>query len=354
MRKWYCLLLLWAVCGQWSVVSGQNFHWELGLRGSYVMHNFQDIPQVATGTVDFDVTWLSSPVPRAEGAHNLFSYGVRASFNYMPWGVAGHRFGLVGIVRAPLFSHLDYHLGIGLSAFTRPQSITHDLNNDYISSLLNCLLDVGFDYRVSEHLMLTAALTHSSNGMLHRPNKGLNFFQAGVTYRLGAGSHEPVADSSNQLPATRYQLPAKHEIGFTLSPGFAMSQKQWQEGYFFCYDLSLNYLYHLNNVFAFGATVDLWYNDSYTEPMRRLGVDKPVPVYLSAMPVYESTWGPLSLRGGVGPVLIASPMVRIRFYERLALYYNFGQHYVGAGINAHSGIIEFIEWSYGYRIPIGK
>lgn len=347
MKKWYCLVLLLLVGGRWSVVSGQDFHWELGFRGSYVMHNFQDISQVATGSADLDVTWLSSPVPRAEGTRNLFSYGARASFNYMPWGIAGHRFGLVGLVRAPLFPHLDYHLGVGLSAFTRPQSLTHDPNNDYISSLLNCMIDVGFDYHVGEHLQFTAALTHSSNGMLHRPNKGLNFFQAGVTYCFG--------DSRLSEPATDHQLPttSHHEIGFTLSPGFAMSQKQWQEGYYFCYDLSLNYLYHLNKVFAFGVTVDLWYNDSYTEPMRRLGVDKPVPVYLSAMPVYEGTWGPLSLRGGVGPVLIASPLVKIRFYERVGLYYNFGHHYVGVGINAHSGIIEFIEWSYGYRLPIG-
>ena len=347
MKKWCCLLLLMAG-GQWLMLSAQNFHWELGLRGSYVMHNFQDIPLVATGSADIDVTWLSSPVPRAESARNLFSYGARASFNYMPWGLAGYRFGLVGIVRAPLVGGLDYHIGAGLAAFTRPQSITHDPNNDYISSLLNCLIDVGFDYHVGDHLMLTAALTHSSNGMLHRPNKGLNFFQAGVTYCFdGCRSSEAAIDHK---PLTT----SHHEIGFTLSPGAAMSQKQWQEGYYFCYDLSLNYLYHLNSVFAFGATLDLWYNDSYTEPLRRMGVDNPVPVYLSAMPTYEGMWGPLSLRVGVGPVLLASPIVKIRFYERVGLYYNLGRHYLGVGINAHSGIIEFIEWSYGYRIPLKK
>lgn len=329
----------------------QNFHWELGLRGSYIMHNFQDIPLVATGSADIDATWLSSPIPRAEGSRYLFSYGARASFCYMPWGIAGHRFGLAGIVRAPLATRLDYHLAVGLSTFTRPQTLTHDPDNEYISSILNCLIDVGFDYRLSNHLMLTAALTHSSNGMLHRPNKGLNFFQAGVTYCLSGERRMESGEQSRDegQPATYH-----HEIGFTLSPGATMSHKLWQEGYYFCYDLSLNYLYHLNNVFAFGATVDLWYNDSHTEPLRWSGIENPVPVYLSAMPVFESNWGDFSLRLGIGPVLVASEQVKIPFYERVGLYYNLGRHFFGAGINAHSGIIEFIEWSYGYRIPIGR
>lgn len=330
-----------------GLLMAQNGHWELGFRGSYVMHNFDDLSLVATGSADLDVTWLSSRQPRAAGASHLFSYGARASFSYMPVGVAGHRFGLVGIVRAPLIPRLDYHLGVGISTFTRPQSLTHDPNNQYISSVLNCLIDVGFDYRVSQRLYLTAALTHSSNGLLYRPNMGLNFFQAGISYCLGGIDTCVLRGSSSAAT-----LPARHEVGFTLSPGVVMSQKLWQDGYYFCYDLSLNYLYHLNSVFSFGATMDLWYNDSHTEQLQRLEVDYPTPVYVSAMPVFEGNWGPLSLRVGVGPVLIASPLVKIRYYERVGLYYNLGHHYIGAGINAHSGIIEFIEWSYGYRIPL--
>lgn len=337
-----CLLLTFGA-------AAQSPHWELGLRGSYVMHNFDDLSLVATGSADVDVTWFSSRQSRAPGVSNVFSYGARASFSYMPFGIAGHRFGLEGIVRAPLASRLDYHLGVGLSTFTRPQSLTHDPNNLYISSVLNCLIDIGFDYRVGNCLYLTAALTHSSNGSLHRPNRGLNFFQAGVAYCFG-GVDTCVRRGTTSPDA----ILSRHEVGFTLSPGAVMSQKQWQEGYYFCYDLSLNYLYHLNSVFSFGATVDLWYNDSHTEQLKRMGVDYPTPVYLSAMPIYEGNWGPLSLRVGVGPVLIASPLVKIRYYERVGLYYNMGQHYIGVGINAHSGIIEFIEWSYGYRIPLGR
>ena len=41
-------------------------------------------------------------------------------------------------------------------------------------------------------------------------------------------------------------------------------------------------------------------------------------------------------------------------YERLGVYYNFGNNYAGIGINAHGGQAEFIEWSYGRRIPLSK
>lgn len=337
-------------------VSAQNTHWEIGLNGSYMFHNFSDLDIVATGVAGMDVTWMS----RKDGdsywrlMRRYPSFGVRTSFYYIPQGIAGHRIGVAGIVRTPLTKHLDYNLGVGLSTFTRAQCFTGDPENIFVSSALNCLIDVGFSYRIGEHVMFTAGLTHSSNGMLHRPNKGLNFFQAGMAVKLGNDYEHNLDWEHAHERITSVPTYTQHEIGATLSPAVVMSGLEWQKGYFFCYDISLNYIYRFNPVYGVGGAVDLWYNDSHTEQMKVKNVDYPLPLYISAMPFWEGSWGHLSLRVGIGPVLYASSLVRLRFYERVGAYYNFGSHYVGAGINAHSGVIEFIEWSYGFRIPLKK
>ena len=127
-----------------------------------------------------------------------------------------------------------------------------------------------------------------------------------------------------------------------------------QRGLFFCYDLAINYEYHATPVFAYGATVDLWYNFSHPWQLPRYHDNYTFPMYVSAQAFVEGFWGPLSIKAGIGPVLAASSRVLVPVYERLAAYYNFGHHYVGIGINAHLGQAEYIEWSYGFRLPLGK
>ena len=72
----------------------------------------------------------------------------------------------------------------------------------------------------------------------------------------------------------------------------------------------------------------------------------------SAMAFAEFFWGPVSLKAGIGPNIVVSPQVTIPYYERLGVYYNFGNNYAGVAVNAHGGRVEFIEWTYGRRFPV--
>ena len=38
----------------------------------------------------------------------------------------------------------------------------------------------------------------------------------------------------------------------------------------------------------------------------------------------------------------------------MGLYYNWGRNYVGLGLNARAGMIEFVELGYGLRLPLGR
>ena len=113
--------------------------------------------------------------------------------------VAGDRLGLAWTLNGPLIGHLSWTYSVGLSMYTKPYSVTHDTNNTFIGSPLNCLIDLGFMYEqpLSERLTLTLTgkLVHSSNGYLYKPNHGLNYLQAELGLRFGPArrsySHRP-------------------------------------------------------------------------------------------------------------------------------------------------------------------
>ncbi len=278
------------------------------------------------------------------------TFGVRGSFGYMPQNIAGSRIGVVGVIRAPLWGKLDYNIAAGLSAFTKPRCLTHDHENIFITSWLCCFIDLGFSYNLTDRLMLTASFLHSSNGLLVRPNKGLDFLQAGLTVKLGdVSSYSLAVPPIDTVPAY-----CRHEVGFTISPGISMSRHIVQKGLYFDYDVSLNYRYYLSPVIATGPTLDLWYNGSHLKQMEWYHDPYPIPVYVNVMWALEGHWGPISIGGGVGAVLVASTRVDMPIYERLGAYYNWSNNYVGVAVHAHAAKAEFIEWSYGRRFPLGR
>ncbi len=323
-------------------------YWGVTLNGGVMLANDMAHNALVAPYADIDAAWWH-PVGGSHywmQRHRMPRFGLQASYAHIVNGIAGDRLGLMAMLGGSLGRRLDYAAGIGLSAYTRPRSITADTANIYIGSLLNCLIELRLEYALSDHWALTASAVHTSNGLLYRPNQGLNFLQMGAQWRSTPRVAPPQRRSFSPLSV--------HEVGFTLSPGFAMSHNISQEGYYFCYDLSLNYLYRIDSILAVGGTVDVWYN--FSHPQQYIWYDDPysLPFYIGAMAVVESSWGPLSIRAGIGPELLRSTRVKIPFYERVGAYYNFGRHYTGIALHAHAGQIDFIEWSYGYRIPVSS
>ena len=345
--------LLTAILLAATAAFAQGSHWELGLNAGYLNSNDFKVKEYSTATFGLDVAWMSHTSGDSSWWWERYPmFGVRASFAAIPDGIAGHRFGVVGLIRVPMTRRLAYNIGLGLSAYTEPRWITHNKENIYISSLLCCLIDLGLTYRLSDHIHLSGSLLHSSNGNMVRPNKGLNFLQLGMAYSLG--DIDRIVDWHDSRKDKGCGPTYNHEVGFTLSSGLSMSRHMCQYGIFYDYDVSLNYLYRLTCNTSVGGTVDLWYNCSHTWQRQVYNDPYPIPMYVSAMFVLEQRWGPVSLKGGVGASLIASSFVDIPIYERAGVYYNWGRNYVGVAVNAHAAKAEFIEWSYGRRFPIHR
>ena len=356
MRRWWFivfLLLPW-------LAEAQSTAWEFSLVGGYMTPNNFNMPEYSSNAFGAEVAWwyrVESDEWWVQRRHNP-SFGIRASYSHTSESLSGHRLGLEGLVSCPLWNRVDYHLGVGLSGYTRSAYFTHDPENIFITTLVCCLIDVGFDFRITKHLSFSLAFLHSSNGMLNRPNKGLNYLQWSASWRTGSALNKMLRSADGEPMSAFEPLAIRppafepRELGFTLQGGAVVSRDLQQEGYYPCYDLSLNYQYYLDPVVAVGGTLDLWYNFSHRGLAQLYGESYTFPCYVGVMPYLEGFWGPVSFRGGIGTTVISPKRVNVKLYERLGVYYNFGSNYVGIAVNAHAGMVEFIELAYGHRFTL--
>mgnify|MGYP002625199901 CR=1 FL=1 len=333
------------------VAQAQPEGWTVSLTGGISTPNNFNMPEQTTGFFGIDAGWRYR-VGDEEWwmqRRNHPMFGAKASVIFVPDGIAGHRLGAAGYIWAPLKGRLGYHWGLGLSMYTRSACYTHDEANIYITTMLTCLIDLGLDYRLGDKTTLSLAFMHASNGKLNYPNKGLNYLQGAVEYGLSPASEQKRI--ATPQPKPEY---SRNELGITLSGALAKEDKL-DGSLYGCYDISLNYARYIDPVVDCGATLDLWFIGSQWEQIRTEECNWAVPVYCSALAFIEGFWGPISIKGGIGPVLLAPQrLVSIRFYERAGVYYNWSNNYVGVAINAHAGRAEFIEWSYGRRFRLGR
>lgn len=338
MKRLASLLLATLTAG---TLAAQQSHWEASVGGEYMLTAYSFKSPHNSLAAAADIAWWQ----QAEG----YSYGLKAGLNINPDGICGHRAGVLGMLRLPLGNLLDADMGLGLSTYTSPLPLTGNDEDVYISTWLTFMFDMGLNMWMTEQLRLGLHLTHSSNGHLNRPNRGLNFFRLEAGYSFGEKDRMP----ARAFSTNKDWVESAHRVGITASGGLTASRHMMQKGLFPCYDLSLNYQYLLAKRSMCGLTVDLWYNFSHPWQLPRYHDNYTAPVYLGVMFVLEQTLGPLSIRGGIGYTLLHSTLVKRPVYERLSLYYNLKHHYFGLGINAHVGQAEFVEWSYGFWLPVG-
>lgn len=271
--------------------------------------------------------------------------GIRTNYAHILNGIAGDRFGLAGFLQGPITRHIDWVYGAGFSLYTRPYRFTHDPENIYIGSVVNCLIDVGLvlNFPVGENytLFATGKLVHSSNGYLYKPNHGLNYLQAEVGCRFGA-AQSPVKTSlqdSTFTPFGRWFV--------MVAPGAAMSRNDPLDKivYYPTYMSQVGYTRYFHPCFAYGGALDLSYNFAH----RKLAPVDEWPVYPAVSVFGDCLWGTFDLRLGVAHYLSYYPQNWFQYYERVAIYYRFGEelrHRAGVGMKVHGDHIDFVEWTY--------
>lgn len=342
MAKGGCIVTLLLLATTFTL-SAQS-PWEVSLGGEYMMTDYSYLSLHNTWGTGLQATCFPYVT-------DGYAYGLKLDFGLAPQSICGNRLGAAFLIRTPVHRWLDVDLGLGLASYSKPSYVTGDPANLYISTPLVCLFDFGLVAPLDSRSHIAFRVLHSSNGNMRRPNRGLNYFRLEMGFNL---DERPRGWKGYGLRTMGEGEGVKDEVNVMVAPSLSFSRHNLQHGLFFCYDLSLSYEYYVRPQLGVGGTVDLWYNFSHPWQLPRYHDPYTLPVYFSALVFAEHFWGPVSVRGGVGMVLAASTRVMVPYYERLAVYYNFGHNYAGIGINAHGGQAEFIEWSFGHRFPLTK
>lgn len=331
-----------------------------------------------------------------------YNLGIRGNFTCFQHDIAGQRIGLSGFLQKPLlrFRHkmilkgdsvpvtvlepLCLEMDFGLAFYTNPYCRTPDPSNVFIGSYTNCLVQIGLSYsmrlRDMSQIVVSAKFAHSSNGYLKKPNKGLNYLQLSVGYALPdvrAGKDGPVrvsifdtthVSAGEYWPVYQNQLwpvdnPAFRggDILLAYAPGVVMPRYTGaSSNYFYAHTARLGYYYRFNPARAVGINLDLTYNYSHTAVIRHWHEDYNLPFYIAVAAAYEATYHRLTLHTALAAYLCRSVHGTTPLYERVGLFYNFGNEYrrvrqfVGVSLKSHMAHIDFIEWHYGIRFRVKK
>ena len=367
--KLKCFLLTCLFC--WTtILFAQPRAYQVSGLGGYTLPNNDDYGYIASCDfgVAFDAIWDFGTDSQWKSLRPDTQFGLRASFLYCDNPIAGHRFALEGTMRNTILGRfnnqhkLQWLLNFGLSCFTNPYERTQNEENIFIGSYLNCMIDVGLDYRFGlsngDAISLAFMLAHSSNGYLKKPNQGLNLLQLEFGYQFSnqqihTEGNARTLQSDLMIVNDNSQLNNSHFF-LSLSPAIVKARYPFSaDPYYFAYTFQTGYLYALSDKRMVGASLDFMYNFSHSDIARSKGVDVPFPLYLGACADYETYWGPLSIRLAMGCYLHKSELESIPVYERVGAYYHFGKslrQFAGISLKAHYAHVDYIEWTYGIEL----
>lgn len=346
----------------------------VALTGGYTIPNSGEYKYVASYNYGMDVTidWKMPGTSYWQRFWKRPRFGILMSYLHSANAIAGERFGIAGTMQNTIWqsrrqdprslvprsgvSTIAWTMDAGVSIYTNPYERTGDESNAFIGSYLNCLFNVGLLYSVSlphcSTISLAAKFGHSSNGYLMRPNRGLNYAQLALSYRMP--NKRISMELQPQLLITKPS--AYHYIYLSYAPAVVQSRFiSPQKPYYYAYTGQFGWLCYLNPCIGFGVNMDLMYNYSHQEPLALEQGSYRTPLYLGVCGTFAPKWGPMSLRLSVGTYLLKSSQVTIPVYERIGVYYNFCEkvpQFVGVSIKAHAAHADYIEWHYGIGFKV--
>lgn len=335
IRRSIAILLLLAGC----TLSAQERTISKTTGKLFAMPGWDKSIETSTLGVDIATSYTVSQPGRKE-----YELGWKYNIAHIPGGPAGDRAGLSGFVTSPISDNFVFQLGTGFGAYTRPWQFTHDSSNKYISTCLNCVIDFGFVYsmRVSDNneMVIGAKFIHNSNGWIAKPNMGLNYIQTEVGYRIKNRKSRKISFDE------RYDSRSGHFIvlsaGICVPDTWRASNRDVRPAY--CIQAGYKYAYQDRR--SAGISLDVGYNFADNFSLRQTGGQPPIPMDIGICALYESDFGPVSARIGVG-YHIVQQMDFPRIYERAGVYYKLKTgDMIGLSVKARIARADFIEWGY--------
>ena len=302
---------------------------------------------------------------RWEVLHNYPSIGL--TFYYSDFNQdsitaeLGRVFALYPFINFPITpsetSKLTFKLGVGLSWLTNKFDPKENYHNYAIGSHLNAAVNLSFEYRqrIVErlHWVLSAGLTHFSNGATRSPNMGINIFS--VSTGLSWYLMSPKTHIDKRLRPRHYLFEFDGKKHFVTDYQYTfgvkdMSQQYGSHQYFFVHDLAVNFMFQLSERDRLGMGVEFVYDnsDKITKP------DWDFYLKPGLLISYEMMLDRLSFMFNVGlrnNTPLTSRQLGMLFYQKVALrYYITDGLFATIAFTTYDIKADFISVGVGYHI----
>ena len=302
---------------------------------------------------------------RWEVLHNYPSIGLTfyySDFNHDSiTAELGRVFALYPFINFPITpsetSKLTFKLGVGLSWLTNKFDPKENYHNYAIGSHLNAAVNLSFEYRqrIVErlHWVLSAGLTHFSNGATRSPNMGINIFSVatGLSWYLMS----PKAHIDKKLRPRHYLFEFDGKKHFVTDYQYTfgikdMSQQYGAHQYFFVHDLAVNFMFQLSERDRLGMGVEFVYDnsDKITKP------DWDFYLKPGLLISYEMMLDRVSFMFNVGlrnNTPLTSKQFGMLFYQKVALrYYITDGLFATLAFTTYDIKADFISVGVGYHI----
>jgi hypothetical protein len=249
---------------------------------------------------------------------------------------------------------LFFRFGAGVGYLTKHFERTENYKDIAIGSHFNAAIQMMYEMRWKpfKRLDVTAGLglTHFSNGAIKTPNLGINILtlSAGCAWKLNKEQAQKIAPDAI--------LDVTHKWEFCLYGIFGFSELYAAYGpKYYAYIFSGTALHTIGfrHKRWMGAGVDVFYDEANVESLKRLGT----PVTHRAEVIrpgvnftHKMDFSRLSLLMQLGVYVYTKFKKDGILYDRLALQYRFGKHYlVHLGLKTHLFTADMIEYGVGYR-----
>jgi hypothetical protein len=286
-------------------------------------------------------------------------------FNYPDFGVAlryvnfnddrfGNNLALFGYMNGALFRFdklsINYSIGLGIMHWVKHYDPLLNPENVLIGSPLNAHIDLtlGVEYMLSDatDIFLKTNFSHTSNGALVLPNKGINVLSGlfGLRYHV-----------NNRLPRiktidTITSFVPVNRLYFFIAPGFRQSKVDFN--YYPKYVFQIGYSRQFHPKFSFGGGIDLNYSGELALLLPKSEQSEWKYYSQAAFSSFELTFDRLIMHFAFGVYLNQAFSHYTPYYERAGIRVVLGKerkHFVGFAIKAHAGSADFLEWTYGYN-----
>ncbi len=284
-------------------------------------------------------------------------FGIGLSFDRIFNSLTGNRLSACTFMENPFAKtgkwDFDWSFGFGVSYITNTFDSVENPANEFIGSHLNAYISAGLgvNYHPSNKVTYYAGVkfSHSSNGTIQLPNKGLNLLQLEAGAKINR-SRLSQKDFETPVYQDKNSIAKQNSMFVTLSP--ICNSSRISREHFFSGEFTMGYRRKFHPCFAYGGGLDIMYDGSLTDNYQPYG-DVRNAFAESVFGLVEAYWGSFSIRGGIGYYLHRGVNFSLPYYERIGVYYAFGSRqslYAGVSIKAHAAHAQFVEWTLGANI----